>query len=96
MQQQQQQTLRQLTALLFSEEGEQEAEAQPQEQGSDKGCYFLDNMKFPDFSRPRLSSTVSPRPFRGSGDMLPRKSSKLGSSAWLKMNFRQQNSLTFL
>ena len=27
--------------------------------------------------------------------MLPRKILKLGSSAWLKMNFRQQNSLTF-
>ena len=42
-------------------------------------------MKFPDFSRPRLGSTVSLRP----------KFSKLGSSTWLKMNFRQQNPLTF-
>ena len=30
-----------------------------------QGCHFPDNMKFPDFSRPRLSSTVSSRPFRG-------------------------------
>ena len=30
-----------------------------------QGCHFPDNMKFPDFSRPGLSSTVSPRPFRG-------------------------------
>ena len=30
-----------------------------------QGCHFPDNMKFPDFSRPRLSSTVSPRLFRG-------------------------------
>ena len=42
----------------------------------------------PDFSRPRLSSTVSPR-------CSPRKFSKLGSSTWLKINFRQQNSPTF-
>ena len=38
------------------------------------GCHFPDSMKFPDFSRPRLGSTVSPRP----------KFSKLGSSTWLK------------
>ena len=30
-----------------------------------QGCHFPDNMKFPDFSRPRLSSNVIPRPFRG-------------------------------
>ena len=28
-----------------------------------QGCHFPDNMKFPDFSRLRSSSTVSPRPF---------------------------------
>ena len=50
-----------------------------------QGCHFPDSMKFPAFSRPRLGSTVSPRP----------KFSKLGSSTWLKMNFRQQNLLTF-
>ena len=50
-----------------------------------QGCHFPDSMKFPYFSRPRLGSTVSPRP----------KFSKLGSSTWLKMNFRQQNPLTF-
>ena len=50
-----------------------------------QGCHFPDSMKFPDFSRPRLGSTVSPRP----------KFSKLGSSTWLKMNFRQQSPLTF-
>ena len=33
---------------------------------------------------------MSPRPFRGVW-----KFSKLGSSTWLKINFRQQNSLTF-
>ena len=33
----------------------------------------------------KISSTVRPRP----------KFSKLGSSTWLKMNFRQQNPLTF-
>ena len=60
-----------------------------------QGCHFPDNMKFPDFSRPRLSSTVSPRPFRGLGVCSPRKFSKLGYSTQLKMNFRQQNSLTF-
>ena len=38
-----------------------------------QGCHFSDNMKFPDFSRPRLSSNVSLRPFRGSGGMLPQK-----------------------
>ena len=32
---------------------------------SDQGCHFPDHMKFPDFSRPRLSSTVILRPFRG-------------------------------
>ena len=33
---------------------------------------------FPDFSRPRLSSIVSPRPFRGgSGGMLPQKIFKI-------------------
>ena len=42
-----------------------------------QGCHFPDNMKFPDFSRPRLSSTVSSRPFRGSGGMLPQKSFKI-------------------
>ena len=31
---------------------------------STQGCHFPDNMKFPDFSRPRLSSTVSSRQFR--------------------------------
>ena len=31
---------------------------------SKQGCHFPDNMKFPDFSRPRLSSIVSPRPSR--------------------------------
>ena len=46
-----------------------------------QGCHFPDSMKFPYFSRPRLGSTVSPRP----------KFSKLGSSIWLKINFRQQN-----
>ena len=52
-------------------------------------CHFSDNIKktVPDFSRPGLSSTVSLRPFR--------KLSKLRSSTWLKMNFRQKNSLTF-
>ena len=30
-----------------------------------RGCHLADNMKFPDFSRPRLSSTVGPRPFTG-------------------------------
>ena len=42
-----------------------------------QGCHLPDNMKFPDFFRPRLSSTVSPRPFRGSGDMLPQKMFKI-------------------
>ena len=50
-----------------------------------QGCHFPDSMKFPYFFRPRLGSTVRPRP----------KFSKLGSSTWLKMNFRQQNPLTF-
>ena len=50
-----------------------------------QGCHFPDSMKFPDFSRPRLGCTLSLRP----------KFSKLGSSTWLKMNFRQQNPLTF-
>ena len=38
-----------------------------------QGCHFPDNMKFPDFSRPRLGSIMSPRPFGGGGaaDMLP-------------------------
>ena len=58
-----------------------------------QGCHFPDNMKFPDFLRPRLSPTVSRRPFRGLGACSPRKFSKLGPSTWLKMNFRQQNSL---
>ena len=56
-------------------------------QNCGQGCHFPDNMKFPDFSRPRLSSTVILRPFRGF--------SELGPSTWLKMNFRQQNSVTF-
>ena len=42
-----------------------------------QGCHFPDNMKFPNFSRPRLSSTASPRPFRGVGGMLPQKTSKI-------------------
>ena len=39
-----------------------------------QGCHFPGDMKFLDFSRPRLSSTVIPRPFRG---MLPQKSFKI-------------------
>ena len=42
-----------------------------------QGCHFPDNMKLPDFSTPRLSSTMSPRPFRGSGGMLPPKIFKI-------------------
>ena len=49
-------------------------------------CHLSDNIIFPDFSRPRLSSTVSLKPFR--------KVSKLRSSTWLIMNFKQNNSLT--
>ena len=60
-----------------------------------QGCHFPDNMKFPDFSVPRLSSTVSPRPFRGLWGHAPQKISKLGYLTRLKINFRQQNSLTF-
>ena len=61
-----------------------------------QGCHFPDNMKFIDFSRSSLSSTVIPRPFRGwGGACSPRKFSKLGPLTWLKMNFRQQHSLTF-
>ena len=46
-------------------------------QNEGQGCHFPDNMKFPDFSRPRLSSTVISRPFRGSGGMLPQRTFKI-------------------
>ena len=55
-----------------------------------QGCHFQDNMKFPEISRPRLNSTVSPRPFRGSRGMLLQKSSKFGFSTELNINLRQQ------
>ena len=45
--------------------------------GQSQGCHFPDNMKFPDFSKPRLSSTMIPRPSRGSGGMLPQKIFKI-------------------
>ena len=32
-----------------------------------QGCHFPDDMKFPVFSRPRLGSIMSPRPFGGGG-----------------------------
>ena len=60
-----------------------------------RGCHFPDTVKFPDFSRPRPSSTWVGDHLGGLGAWSPRKFLKLGSSTWLKMNFRQQNSLTF-
>ena len=63
-----------------------------------QGCHFPDNMKFPDFSKPRLSSTVSPRPFRGVWGYAPPENFEnldlqLGWK-WIS-DFRQQNSPTF-
>ena len=56
--------------------------------------------KFPDFSRLQLNSYACPRLLKGGGEgglgaSSPRKFSQLGCSDWLKMNFTQQNSLTF-
>ena len=36
-----------------------------------QGCHFPDNMKSPAFSRPRLSSSMSPRSFIGVWGMFP-------------------------
>ena len=41
-----------------------------------QGCHFPDNMKFPDFSRPRLGSSMNPRPVRGVW-VLPQKIFKI-------------------
>ena len=52
-----------------------------------QGCHFPDYMKFPDFSRPRLSSTVIPRPFRGSGKIFKIRIFKLAENEFQTTKF---------
>ena len=72
-----------------------------------QGCHFPDNMKFPDFSRQKLSSFMSPRPFRRFLGHALQNNSKLGFSTCIGWNeFKTTkfpkfsnsliNSLTFL